>query len=53
MGESTLSSMAIMHIKYDMPIDLDKVMVNLFEGLPPHVDDAIAKFALRNGIVLL
>ena len=53
MGESTLSSMAIMHIKYDMPIDLDKVMVNLFEGLRPHVDDAIAKFALRNGIVLL
>ena len=45
--------MAIMHIKYDMPIDLDEVMVNLFEGLPPHVDDATAKFALRNGIVLL
>ena len=32
MGESTLSSMAIMHIKYDMPIDLDEI-VNLFEGL--------------------
>ena len=33
MGESRLSSLAIMHIKYDMPIDLDKVMVNFFEGL--------------------
>ena len=32
MGESRLSSLAIMHIKYDMPIDLDEV-VNLFEGL--------------------
>ena len=33
MGESRLSSLAIMHIKYDMPIDLDEVMVNLFEDL--------------------
>ena len=33
MGESRLSSLAIMHIKYDKPIDLDEVMVNLFEGL--------------------
>ena len=32
MGESGLSLLAIMHIKYDMPIDLDKVD-NLFEGL--------------------
>ena len=32
MGESRLSSLAIMHIKYDMPINLDEV-VNLFEGL--------------------
>ena len=32
MGESGLSSLAIMHIKYDMPFDLDEV-VNLFEGL--------------------
>ena len=33
MGESRLFSLAIMHIKYDKPIDLDEVMVNLFEGL--------------------
>ena len=25
MGESRLSSLAIMHIKYDMPIDLDEL----------------------------
>ena len=36
MGESRLSSLAIMHIKYDMPIDLDEV-VNLFEGLHPRM----------------
>ena len=32
MGQSTRFSLTIMHIKYDMPIDLDEV-VNLFEGL--------------------
>ena len=31
MGESRLSSLAIMQIKYDMPIGLDEV-VNLFEA---------------------
>ena len=36
LGESTLSSLAIMHIKYDMPIDLDEV-VNLFKGLHPRM----------------
>ena len=35
MGESGLS-LAIMHIKYDMPIDPDEV-VNLFEGLHPRM----------------
>ena len=34
MSESRLSSLSIMHIKYDMPIDLDEV-VNLLEGLHP------------------
>ena len=32
MGESRLSSLAIMLIKYNMPINLDEV-VNLFERL--------------------
>ena len=36
MGESRLSSLAIMHIKNDMPVNLDKV-VNLFEGLHPRM----------------
>ena len=30
MGESRLSSLALMHIKYDMPVDLDEI-VNLFQ----------------------
>ena len=34
MCESRLYSLAIVHIKYDMPIDMDEV-VNLFEGLHP------------------
>ena len=34
MGESGLCALAIMHIKYNMPIDLKEV-VNLFEGLQP------------------
>ena len=36
MDEGRLSSLAIMHIKYDMPIHLDEV-VNLFEGLHPRM----------------
>ena len=36
MDESRLSSLAITHIKYDMPIHLDAV-VNLFEGLHPRL----------------
>ena len=32
MGESRLSSLALMHIKYDMPVNLEEI-VNLFEGL--------------------
>ena len=32
MGESRLSALALMHIKYDMPVNLDEI-VNLFEGL--------------------
>ena len=35
-GEGRLSSLAIMHIKNDMPIDIDKVD-NLFEGLHPRM----------------
>ena len=34
MGESRLSLLAIMHIKYDVPIDLYEVVI-LFEGLRP------------------
>ena len=36
MGESSLSSLAIMHINYDVPIDLNEV-VNLFEDLHPRM----------------
>ena len=36
MGERRLSSLAIMHIKYNVPIDLDEV-VSLFEGLHPRM----------------
>ena len=36
-----LSSLALMHIKYDMPVDLDEI-VNL---LPPE-DDAIVRIVL-------
>ena len=35
-GESRLSTLALMHIKYDMPVNLDEV-VNLFEGLHPRM----------------
>jgi len=51
MGESSLSSLAIMYIKNDMPIDLEEVYQFIWR--PPPEDDAIAKFALRNEIVLL
>ena len=36
MGESRLSSLAQMHIKYDMPVNLEEI-VNLFEGLDPRM----------------
>ena len=36
MGESRLSSLALMHIKYDMPVDLDEI-VNLSQGLHPRM----------------
>ena len=36
MGESRLSSLVIMHINYDVPIDLNEV-VNLFEDLHPRM----------------
>ena len=36
MDESRLSSLAITHIKCDMPIRVDEV-VNLFEGLHPRL----------------
>ena len=32
MGESRLSALALMHTKYDMPVNIDET-VNLFEGL--------------------
>ena len=37
MGESRLSSLALMHIKYDMPVDLDEIVDNLFQGLHPRM----------------
>ena len=36
MGESRLSALALMYIKYDMPVNLDEI-VNLFEGLHPRM----------------
>ena len=36
MGESRLSSLALMHIKYDMPVDLDEI-VDIFQGLHPRM----------------
>ena len=37
MGESRLSALALMHIKYDMPANhLDEIF-NLFEGLHPRM----------------
>ena len=37
MGESRLSSLALTHIKYDMPVDLDEIIVNLSQGLHPRM----------------
>ena len=37
MGESRLSSLALMHIKYDMPVDLDEIIVNVFQVLHPRM----------------
>ena len=44
MGETVyrLSSLALMHIKYDMPVHLDEIV-----NRPPPEDDAIVKFTLR------
>ena len=36
MGESRLPALALMDIKYDMPVNLDEI-VNLFEGLDPRM----------------
>ena len=36
MGESRLSALALMHIKYDMPVNLDEIG-NFFEGLHPRM----------------
>ena len=36
MGESRLSSLALMHIKYDMPVDLDEI-ANLFQVFHPRM----------------
>ena len=36
MGESRLSALALMHIKYDMPVNLDEI-TNFFEGLHPRM----------------
>ena len=38
MGESRLSSLALMYIKYDVPVDLDEI-VNLFQGLHPRMTE--------------
>ena len=40
--ENIGSPQALMHIKYDMPVDLDGIV-----NRPPPEEDAIAKFALR------
>ena len=37
-----LSSLALMHIKYDMPVVLEEIV-----NRPPPEDNAIVKFALR------
>ena len=42
MGVYRLSSLALMLIKYDMPVGLDKIV-----NQPPPEDGALVKFALR------
>ena len=37
-----LSSLALMHIKYDMPVDLDEIV-----NRPPPEDDAIVRIVLQ------
>ena len=39
MRESRMSALVLMHIKYDMPVNLDEI-VNLFEGLGAPENDA-------------
>ena len=41
-GVYRLSSLALMHIKYDMPVNLDEIV-----NRPLPEDDGIVKFALR------
>ena len=36
MRESRMSALVLMHIKYDMPVNLDEI-VNLFEDLHPRM----------------
>ena len=36
MRESRMSALVLMHIKYDMPVNLDEI-VNSFEGLHPRM----------------
>ena len=36
MRESRMSALVLMHIKYDMPVNFDKI-VNLFKGLHPRM----------------
>ena len=36
MRESRMSALVLMHIKYDMPVNLHEI-VNLFEGLHPRM----------------
>jgi len=44
MGESRLSTLSLMYINYDMPVDLDEI-VNVSRPLPE--ENATVKFALR------
>ena len=36
MGETKICALVLMHIKYDMTVNLDEI-VNLFEGLHPRM----------------
>jgi len=45
MGEGRLSSLALMHIKYDIPVNLEEV-VNLFELGPTTEDQAVYQFGV-------